>query len=75
MSSTVTARVPEDLKAQTAEYDINVSEVVRDALETEVRRQRREALIKQGNDLSQRIGDQLETDRVVETIREDRESR
>lgn len=75
MSSTVTARVSEDLKAKTAEYDINVSEVVRDALETEVRRQRRDALIEQGNELSQRISDQIETERVVETIRADRESR
>jgi antitoxin CcdA len=75
MSSTVTARVPEDLKAQTAEYDINVSEVVRDALETEVQRQRRDVLIKRGNELSQRLGEQIETERVVATIRADRESR
>jgi antitoxin CcdA len=75
MSSTVTARVPEDLKAKTAEYDVNVSEVVREALESEVRQRRREALIDRGNELSQRFGDQIETERVVETIREDRESR
>jgi antitoxin CcdA len=75
MTETVTARVPDELKAETAEYDINVSEVVRDALETEVRQQRRDALIKRGNELSQRFGEQIETERVVETIREDRESR
>lgn len=75
MTSTVTARVPDDLKAETAEYDINVSEVVRDALEIEVRQQRRDALIKRGNELSRRFGEQIETKRVVETIREDRESR
>ncbi len=75
MTSTVTARVPEELKAQTSEYNINVSEVVRDALETEVRRQRREALIERGDELSRRFGEQIETDRVVETIRTDRETR
>jgi antitoxin CcdA len=74
MRSTVTVRVPEDLKAKTTEYDINVSEVVRKALETEVRQRRKEALIDRGNELSQRFGDQIETERVVETIREDRGS-
>ncbi|WP_227379285.1 hypothetical protein [Haladaptatus halobius] len=75
MSRTVTARVPDELKADMDEYDINVSEIVRDALEAEVRRRRREELIKRGDDLSRRIGDQIETERVVENIREDRESR
>lgn len=75
MSSTVTARVSEELKAQADEYGINVSEVVRDALAIEVKRQRREALIERGDELSQRFGDQLETERVVDTIREDRETR
>lgn len=75
MPDTVTARVPEELKADMDEYDINVSEIVRDALEAEVRRRRREELIKRGDDLSRRIGDQIETERVVENIREDRESR
>lgn len=75
MTTTVTARVPEELKADTNEYDINVSEIVRDALEAEVRRQRREELVERGDTLSQRIGDRIETERVVATIREDRESR
>lgn len=75
MTSTVTARVPDELKAETAEYDINISDVVRDALESEVRQRRREALIKRGNELSERFGDHIETERVVDTIREDRESR
>lgn len=75
MSSTVTARIPEELKAEIDEYDINVSEVVRDALEAELRRQRREELMERGDELSRRIGDKLETKRVVEHIRNDRESR
>lgn len=75
MTSTVTARVSEELKTQADEYGINVSEVVRDALAVEVKRQRRETLIEQGDELSQRFGDQLETERVVDTIREDRETR
>lgn len=75
MSSTVTARIPEELKADMDEYDINVSEVVRDALEAEVRRQRREELKDRGDELSRRIGDKIETERVVEHIRDDRESR
>lgn len=75
MTSTVTARVPEELKAQIDEYDINVSDVVRGALEAEAQRQRRAALIERGNELSRRVGEQLDTERVVETIREDRESR
>lgn len=75
MSSTVTARIPEELRAEMDEYDINVSEVVREALEAEVRRRRRDELVEQGDELSQRIGNHIETERVVEHIREDRESR
>lgn len=75
MSSTVTARIPEELKAGIDEYDINVSEVVRDALEAELRRQRREKLKQRGDELSRRIGDKIETERVVEHIRDDRETR
>lgn len=75
MSTTVTARIPDELKADMDEYDINVSEVVREALEAEVRRQRRAELIQQGDALSQRIGEQIETERVVEHIRADREAR
>lgn len=75
MSQTVTARIPDELKADMDEYDINVSEVVREALEAEVRRRRRNELITQGDELSQRIGERIETERVVEHIREDRASR
>lgn len=75
MTSTVTARVSDELKAEMAEYDINISDIVRDALEAEVRQRRRDALIKRGNELSERFGDQIETEHVVNTIREDRESR
>lgn len=73
MSPTVTARIPDELKAKTDEYGINVSEVVRAALESEVRRRRREELMQCGNELSRRIGDRIDTERVVENIHEDRE--
>lgn len=75
MSSTVTVRIPEELRAEIDEYDINVSEVVRDALKAELRRQRREELTERGDELSRQIGEILETERVVEHIRDDRESR
>ena len=74
MTKTVTARVPDDLKDESDEYDINVSELIRDALESEVKRCRREKLLERGDELGARIGDELDTERTVENIRQDRES-
>ncbi|MFC6724658.1 type II toxin-antitoxin system CcdA family antitoxin [Halobium palmae] len=52
----VSVRVPDDLKAETDAFEINVSEVVRDALRAEVRRRRRERLAERNRELVDRVG-------------------
>ena len=75
MTSTVSAKIPDELKENLEEEDINVSEVIRDALEREVRERRRDALRNDASSLREDIGDGVETDEIVSAVRETREER
>lgn len=76
---TVSAKVPEELKRALEEEDINVSEAVREALEAEVERRRRERLAAEAEALAGEIGDRVDVDEVVaevvDEIRDAREER
>ncbi len=71
MSDTITVRVPRELKEAVRRYRIRVGDVVRRALEEEVRRRREqeveEALDKLGEALSK-----VPHTEMVRTVREDR---
>ncbi len=71
MSYTVTVRVPRELKEAVRRYRIRVGDVVRRALEEEIRRRREqeveEALDKLGEALSK-----VPRTEMVRTVREDR---
>lgn len=69
--ATVSARVPEELKRQVSEEDINLSEVIRSALEEEIRKKRREKIREDADELSDRV-QEVDSDEVVEAIRRDR---
>jgi len=43
MSTTVSAKIPEELKRELEAEDINISETIREALEAEIRNRRRAA--------------------------------
>ena len=75
MTTTVSAKIPDDLKRAIDEADINVSEVVRDALEKEVAERRREELRNDATALREDVGDGVETDEIVTAVRETREER
>ena len=75
MTKMVSARVPDELKAEADKYDVDKSEVVREALEAEVRRRRREKLSRRSQDLADELPeDALQSEDIVESIRSDREA-
>ncbi len=75
MTTTVSAKIPDELKKDLEEENINVSEVIRDALEKEVRERRRNKLLTDATSLRNDVGDGVETDEIVSAVRETRERR
>ena len=75
MTTTVSAKIPDDLKQSIEEADINVSDVIRNALEEEVRNRRRDALRSDATALRDAVGDGVETETIVSAVREAREER
>lgn len=75
MTTTVSAKIPDRLKRELDDSGVNVSTVIRDALEAEVRRRRREELTERAENLRRELAGKLDTDDVVEAIRDDRRNR
>lgn len=75
MTTMVSAKVPDDLKDEADEYDVNKSAVFREALEAEVRRRRRKRLAERSRQWAEEHGDKIDMDEVVASIRHDREER
>lgn len=75
MTTTVSAKIPDRLKRKLDDSGVNVSTVIRDALEAEVRRRRREELTERAENLRRELAGKLDTDDVVEAIRDDRRNR
>lgn len=75
MTTTVSAKIPDDLKADLEAADVNVSEVIRDALEAEVRERRRDRLRDDAAALRDEVEGGVETDAIVSAVRETREER
>ncbi|BAJ49922.1 conserved hypothetical protein [Candidatus Caldarchaeum subterraneum] len=70
---TVSTKVRRKLKEEAERLGVKVSEVLRRALEEEVRRRRLEELEKRLENLGTAL-DKLDTDRITLMIREDRKS-
>lgn len=75
MTTTVSAKIPDEWKEELDHEDINVSEVIRDALDEELTARRRERLQQDATSLRESIADGVETDEIVSTIRDAREER
>ncbi len=58
--STVSAKIPDDLKKELEQEDINVSEVIRNALEEEITERRREKLRRDVDSLRKKVDDGIE---------------
>lgn len=73
---TISAKIPEDLKRALEDEGINVSEAVREALEAEVTRRRRDRLVREAESLASEIDARVDVDEVVDRVVADvRESR
>ena len=75
MTETVSAKIPDDLKRAIDEAGIDVSEVIRDALEKAVTERRRDDLRNDVTALREDVGDGVETDEIVSAVGEAREER
>lgn len=74
-STTVSAKIPEELKHELEREGINVSATIRNALEEEVRRRRRDELRDAADELQRDLEGKLSADDVVESVRETRRER
>ena len=72
MTTTVSAKIPDEMKEDLEREGINVSDVIRDALEQEITERRREKLRQDTNALRDRVGD-VGTDEIVDAVRETRQ--
>lgn len=70
----VTGKIPRELKEKIKRLGINVNKVIRRALEEEVRRREIELLKKSASEAA-KILRKIEMNRVIKSIREDRDSR
>ncbi|RLE90460.1 MAG: hypothetical protein DRN04_15020 [Thermoprotei archaeon] len=71
---TVSTKVRRELKEEAEKLGINISEVLRKALEEEVKRRKLEELKKKINEINY-ILEKIDIDRIVKHIRETREGR
>ena len=69
----MSAKIPDEMKAELDREDVNVSEVIRDALDVELTERRRNRLRRDVAALRDRIGTGVDADSIVEAIRETRE--
>jgi len=73
-SVTITVRLPKELKDKLSRYEVEVSKVVRKALEEEIKRRKLESLKKAAGELG-RFFAEISDEEIVESVREMRRSR
>ena len=71
---TVSTKVRRELKEEAERLGVKISEVLSRALEKEVRRRKLEELEEKLSEVSEAL-EKIDIDRVVQSIREDREGR
>lgn len=70
----VTGKVPKELKEKAKKLGININRVIREALEEAIRKREKE-VFEESIQKCANILSKISTDRVVKSIREDREQR
>lgn len=71
---TVSTKVRKELKEEAEKLGIKISEVLRSALEEEVKKRKFEKLKKRSDDASDSLA-KIDIENIVKSIREDRENR
>jgi post-segregation antitoxin (ccd killing protein) len=75
MSSAISAKVPRKLKEKARRYGLKISEIVRKALEEEVKKVEEKKLSKDLEELSSSLKGRITKDDVVKAIRSSRDER
>ena len=75
MYSTVTAKIPKELKQKLKERGINISEVIRRALEEEIMAREERELREMLDEIHADLGERLSEEDVVRAVRATREMR
>ena len=75
MSTTVSAKIPEELKEKADKYGVKIGKLVREALEEKIRAIENQTLSATLDDLSNKIGPKIRKEDVVKTIRSSRDER
>ena len=71
--ATVSAKIPEELKRELDDAEVNVSDVIRGALEEEVRRRRRERVVEEAAEVSKEFD--VEDEEIARIVRKSRNER
>jgi len=74
MSTIITAKVPKKLRDEARKYGINISKLIREALEREIRRRKIEETMRLQKELKKTF-EKIKRDEIVEIIRETRNER
>jgi len=74
MSSVITARVPKELKEDLSRYDVEVSRVVRKALEEEIRKKKLEERKRIAKELGEFFAN-ISEDEIIASVRQIRGER
>ncbi|MGH9909964.1 MAG: hypothetical protein ACRD32_04930 [Nitrososphaerales archaeon] len=75
MSTVISAKIPKNLKEKAKRYGVKIGEVVRKALEEEVKRVEEKELSKDLDELSNMLKDRIRKDDVVKAVRSSRNER
>jgi len=75
MTTTVSAKIPEDLKQELDRANVNISETVRKALEAEVRRRRRDEIRQRAAAVRESSSGAVEADEIAALVRDQRDDR
>ena len=75
MSTVISAKIPKNLKQKAKRYGVKIGEVVRKALEEEVKRVEEKELSKNLDELSNMLKDRIRKDDVVKAVRSSRNER
>jgi len=71
--ATVSAKIPEELKRELDDAEVNVSDVIRGALEEEVRRRRRERVVEEAAEIGKKFD--VEDEEIARIVRKSRDER
>lgn len=75
MSSAISAKVPKKLKEKAKRYGLKIGEIVRKALEEEVKKVEEEKLSKDLEELSSSLKGRITKDDIVKAVRSSRDER